>query len=201
MTLPVGAWDPVNTDLACAPMTVTQQAMIEGERSRRDPRRCFVGLCRMGHARRSLSVPLMLQVVFTMACQPAAAPPAKPAESKPAESKPAEAAKSAALAAPTSPLLSLLTDRAGMMVSTKATEATGDDSARKPVGTGPFSFVEWVKDDRVVLKKNPGSWDKDASGTQLPYLDGIVYKPIPDQVQRLNALKTGTVDIIDIPPR
>jgi peptide/nickel transport system substrate-binding protein len=101
---------------------------------------------------------------------------------------------------PSSPLLSLLTDRAGMMVSTKAAEAAGDDFARKPVGTGPFSFVEWVKDDRVVLKKNPSYWDKDAGGTQLPYLDGIVYKPIPDQTQRLTALKTGTVDIIDIPP-
>ena len=101
---------------------------------------------------------------------------------------------------PSSPLLSLLTDRAGMMVSTKAAEAAGDDFARKPVGTGPFSFVEWVKDDRLVVKKNPGYWDKDASGAQLPYLDEIQYKPITDGTQRLNALKTGTVDIIDIPP-
>jgi peptide/nickel transport system substrate-binding protein len=100
---------------------------------------------------------------------------------------------------PSSPLLSLLTDRAGMMVSTKAAEAAGDDFARKPVGTGAFSFVEWVKDDRLVVKKNPTYWDKDASGTQLPYLDEIQYKPITDGTQRLTALKTGTVDIIDIP--
>ena len=100
---------------------------------------------------------------------------------------------------PSSPLLSLFTDRAGMMVSIKAAEAAGDDYARKPVGTGAFSFVEWVKDDRLVVKKNPAYWDKDASGTQLPYLDEIQYKPITDGTQRLNALKTGTVDIIDIP--
>jgi peptide/nickel transport system substrate-binding protein len=87
-----------------------------------------------------------------------------------------------------------------MMVSTKAAEAAGDDFARKPVGTGPFSFVEWVKDDHISLKKNPAYWDKDASGAQLPYLDQITYKPIPDGSQRLNALKTDTVDIIDIPP-
>jgi peptide/nickel transport system substrate-binding protein len=98
-----------------------------------------------------------------------------------------------------SPLLSLLTDRAGMMVSTKAAEAAGDDFARKPVGTGPFSFVEWVKDDHLTVKKNPTYWDKDASGAQLPYLDEVQYKPITDGTQRLNALKTGTVDIIDIP--
>jgi ABC-type transport system substrate-binding protein len=87
-----------------------------------------------------------------------------------------------------------------MMVSTKAADAAGDDFARKPVGTGPFTFVEWVKDDRIVVRKNAQYWDKDASGAQLPYLDEIVYKPIPDGTQRLNALKTGTVDIIDIPP-
>jgi peptide/nickel transport system substrate-binding protein len=98
-----------------------------------------------------------------------------------------------------SPLMSLLTDRAGMMVSTKAAEAAGDDFARKPVGTGPFSFVEWVKDDHLTVKKNATYWDKDASGAQLPYLDEIQYKPITDGTQRLNALKTGTVDIIDVP--
>src|SRR5262249_17501976 len=45
--------------------------------------------------------------------------------------------------------------------------------------------------------KNPNYWDKDASGTQLPYLDEVIYKPIPDQGQRVTALKTGTVDILD----
>lgn len=100
---------------------------------------------------------------------------------------------------PSSPLLSLLTDRPGMMVSVKAAEAAGDDFARKPVGTGPFTFVEWVKDDRLVVRKNEQYWDKDANGAALPYLDEVVYKPIPDGGQRLTALRTNTVDIIDIP--
>ena len=100
---------------------------------------------------------------------------------------------------PSSPLLSLLTDRPGMMVSTKAAEAAGDDFARKPVGTGPFTFVEWVKDDRLVVRKNATYWEKDAAGTPIPYLDEVIYKPITDGNQRLTALKTNTVDIIDIP--
>jgi peptide/nickel transport system substrate-binding protein len=93
-----------------------------------------------------------------------------------------------------------LTDRAGMMVSTKAADAAGDDFARKPVGCGPFKFTEWIKDDHMTLKKWEQHWEKDANGVQLPYLDEVIIKPIPDGGQRLTAVKTGAVDIIDTPP-
>ena len=103
------------------------------------------------------------------------------------------------LKGPSSPLLSILTDRAGMMVSTKAAEAAGDDFARKPVGCGPFKFVEWIKDDHLTLRKWEQHWEKDADGVQLPYLDEVIVKPIPDGNQRLTAVRTGTVDMIDVP--
>src|SRR5882757_6375524 len=48
------------------------------------------------------------------------------------------------LKAPFSPLLAQLTDRAGMMVSPKAAEATGDKFGLKPVCAGPYKFVERV---------------------------------------------------------
>ena len=104
------------------------------------------------------------------------------------------------LTQPSSPLLATLTDRAGMMVSPKAAQEKGDDFARAPVGTGPFTFVEWIKDDHLTVKKNPSYWEKGADGQPMPYLDEVVYKPIPDGTVRVTALRTATVDILDIPP-
>ena len=95
------------------------------------------------------------------------------------------------LSAPFTPFLSVLTDRAGMMVSKAAVEKFKDDFARNPVGTGPFRFVEWVKDDHMTLKRFDGYWEKG-----LPYLDEIIYRPIPDSSVRFTALRTGQVDFM-----
>jgi peptide/nickel transport system substrate-binding protein len=100
---------------------------------------------------------------------------------------------------PSAPLLATLTDRAGMMVSPKAAQEKGDDFARSPVGTGPFTFVEWVKDDHLTVKKNPSYWEKGSDGQPMPYLDEVVYRGVPDGTVRTTALRTGTVDVLDIP--
>ncbi len=97
------------------------------------------------------------------------------------------------LKVPFSPLAAQLVDRAGMMVSQKAVEAGGADFTRKPVnaGTGPFAFVEAVKDDHITLAKNASYWEKDKDGNKLPYLDKITIKPITDGTVRVTQLKTG----------
>jgi len=95
------------------------------------------------------------------------------------------------LSAPFAPFLSVLTDRAGMMVSKAAVEKFKDDYARNPVGTGPFRFVEWVKDDHLTIKRFDGYWEKG-----LPYLDEVIYRPIPDQSVRFTAMRTGQVDFM-----
>ena len=61
------------------------------------------------------------------------------------------------LTAPFSPLLSLLVDRAGMMVSRKVVEAMGEDFTRKAfkAGTGPFMLTEAVKDDHITHGAQP----------------------------------------------
>lgn len=91
-----------------------------------------------------------------------------------------------------SPLLATLSDRAGMMISPKAVTELGDDLARNPVGTGAFTFVEWVKDDHLTVKKTEGWWQEG-----LPYLDEVTYKPITDASVRLTALRTNDVQMID----
>ena len=42
--------------------------------------------------------------------------------------------------------------------------APGSDPATKPVGTGPFRFVEYVKDQRLVVERNADYWG--ASGAR-----------------------------------
>jgi peptide/nickel transport system substrate-binding protein len=91
-----------------------------------------------------------------------------------------------------SPLLATLSDRAGMMISPTAIDELGDDLARQPVGTGGFTFVEWVTDDHLTLTRNDDYWKEG-----LPYLDEIVYRPITDAAVRLTSLQTDEVQIID----
>src|SRR5258706_8990336 len=59
------------------------------------------------------------------------------------------------LASPFAPLLAVLTDRSGMMVSPKAAEAAGDKFGAKPVCSGPFRFAERVAQDRIILERFP----------------------------------------------
>ncbi len=100
------------------------------------------------------------------------------------------------LKTPFAPLLANLVDRAGMILSPTAIKKLGDELVRNPqgAGTGAFKFVEWKKDDRIVLEKNPNYWRKDESGKALPYLDKVTYRIITDETARLTNLKTGDVE-------
>ena len=100
------------------------------------------------------------------------------------------------LSKPFSPLLSKLAFSLNVIVPKEAVATLNT----RPVGTGPFVFVEYVPQTRMVLKKNPNFWGKDAKGTRLPYLDGITYSYLPDATARVTALKTGTVDWIEYVP-
>lgn len=62
--------------------------------------------------------------------------------------------------------------------------------ATNPVGTGPYKFVEWVKDQRVVLEANDQYW------AGRPRLDKLVFRPISEPSTRVSALLAGEVDIV-----
>ncbi|HET9521776.1 MAG TPA: ABC transporter substrate-binding protein, partial [Candidatus Limnocylindrales bacterium] len=68
--------------------------------------------------------------------------------------------------------------------------------AQAPVGTGPFVFGEWVKDDHTTVTKNAAYWD---SPRGAPLVDRVTFRPIPDTSTRLNELVTGGVDLIQDP--
>jgi peptide/nickel transport system substrate-binding protein len=96
------------------------------------------------------------------------------------------------LASPFSPLLAALADRAGMMVSPKAAQAEGERFGSKPVCSGPFRFVERVAQDRIVLERYPGYWNKDAI-----HFDRVTYQPVIDSTVRLANLRSGQLDFIE----
>jgi len=58
------------------------------------------------------------------------------------------------------------------------------------VGTGPFTLLEWVKGQRLVLVKNPNYWRQG-----FPKLDRLVIRPIPEEPTKVAALRAGEVDI------
>src|SRR2546423_12250332 len=96
------------------------------------------------------------------------------------------------LSAPFAPLLAVLTDRAGMIVSPKAAQAAGDKFGARPVRARPFRFVERVAQDRIVLERFPEYWNRGAI-----HFDRIVYLPIVDSTVRLANLRSGQLDFID----
>ncbi len=96
---------------------------------------------------------------------------------------------------PYSPLLYVLTDRAGMMVSPTAAQKAGLDFALHPVGTGPFSFVEEVRQDHVTLQRNPSYWVRG-----LPYLDRVIFRYLPDDNARVANLKSGDLEMVAVVP-
>lgn len=61
---------------------------------------------------------------------------------------------------------------------------------QKPIGTGPFQFTEWQKDNRLVMDRNPTYWGKAAGG-----IDRIVWRPVPDDTARAAGLQTGEYDV------
>jgi peptide/nickel transport system substrate-binding protein len=96
------------------------------------------------------------------------------------------------LATPFAPLLSILADRAGMMVSPKAVKANPSAFGTSPVCSGPFKFKERVAQDHIVLERYAGYWNKDAI-----HFDKVIYQPIVDATVRLANLRSGQLDIIE----
>jgi peptide/nickel transport system substrate-binding protein len=100
------------------------------------------------------------------------------------------------LSEPSAPLVGVLSDRAGMMVSPKAAAATGDKFGANPVCAGPYKFRSRVAQEKITVEKFDGYWNRAAIG-----IDEIEFIPVPDSAVRLANLKSGGFDMIErVPP-
>ncbi|MFD0681177.1 MULTISPECIES: ABC transporter substrate-binding protein [unclassified Paenibacillus] len=83
----------------------------------------------------------------------------------------------------------------GILPSKYFQEQGLDNFMKNPVGTGPYKYVKWIKDDRVELVKNTDYYGG------APKWDRLVFRTIPESTTRISELLTGAVDIaITIPP-
>jgi ABC-type transport system substrate-binding protein len=84
---------------------------------------------------------------------------------------------------------------AALMVSPAAVEKYGETGiATNPVGTGPFKFVEWVKDDHITLDANLNYWKG------RPFLDRLIFKVAPEGSARVMMLEAGDAQLIERVP-
>lgn len=97
------------------------------------------------------------------------------------------------LKAPFAPLLATLSDRAGMPISPAAARALGDKFGTAPVCVGPWSFVERVAQDRIVVERSKHYFDPGQAR-----FDRIVFRIIPDDNVRLANLRSGDIDVMHL---
>ncbi|WP_158743583.1 ABC transporter substrate-binding protein [Acidisphaera sp. L21] len=88
------------------------------------------------------------------------------------------------------PLLAVLSDRAGMMLS-PVSFADGK-SPDVPICAGPFHVTERVAQDHITVERFAGYWNAPAI-----HFDRIIYRPIHDSTVRLVNLQTGQLDMIE----
>jgi ABC-type transport system substrate-binding protein len=101
------------------------------------------------------------------------------------------------LAKPDSALPAILSDRAGMMVSPKAAKEFGAEHDRKPVGAGPWKFVSWADNQKIVVTRADKYWRTDRG-----FVDGIEFSIIPELSTGLRSVVAGQNDMAyALPPR
>lgn len=96
---------------------------------------------------------------------------------------------------PFGPLLSHLTHTAASILNEKAVTESGDDYGQNPVGTGPYTFVEWAAGDRITLESFADYFAGEAT------IKNVVFRNITEGTNRTIGLETGEIDVAyDIEP-
>ncbi|MCU1371734.1 MAG: ABC-type dipeptide transport system, periplasmic component [Ilumatobacteraceae bacterium] len=85
--------------------------------------------------------------------------------------------------------------RLGMMAQ-KQLDASKTDCATKPIGTGPFSFVSWKRDQALKVRRYPKYWQDAPDGKPYPYLNAIEFRPVQNSDSRIAQLQQGELNMM-----
>jgi len=84
--------------------------------------------------------------------------------------------------------------KSGILASTWEVNAKVADI----VGTGPFFIETYEPSQKIVLRRNPHYWKKDAAGNALPYLDKIVFQYVKDQSAEVLKFQNNESDYLEM---
>ncbi len=101
------------------------------------------------------------------------------------------------LKAPFAPMLSLLAMPYCSVVPREVVEHYGTDFRNHPIGTGPFQFQYWKENVKLVLRRNPLYFERDAQGRPLPYLDAVAVTFIIDKQTVFLEFVKGNLDFMN----
>ena len=96
------------------------------------------------------------------------------------------------LSSPSAPLLATLASGWSAILPAHLIEA-GHDFSSKPVGTGPFKFKSWIRDNQILLEKNPSYWMPGK-----PKVQGVEFRIITERSIQVQGLLSGQLDVIDM---
>jgi len=99
------------------------------------------------------------------------------------------------LKVPLGPFQERMTQGALQILNKKAFDVAGGDYSHKPVGTGPFKYVEWKTGEYAKVARNDDYWG------EKPKLDQVTFRPIPDANTRMAELESGGIDYLMGVPR
>jgi len=102
---------------------------------------------------------------------------------------------------PFHPIMGILSMQYCSIVPKEVVDKYGKDFRRHPCGTGPFTLTSWDEGEAMIFHKNAHYWERDSSGTALPYLDAIKVSYFDNKATEFLQFRQGVLSFInDIDP-